>query len=242
MRSSRLVNVLTPVLLVSAACGDSTNPNSAPITISFSSQSAATASAALGDVTVTSGANTLVITRAQVVVRRIKLTQATTTTCADDDSSSDDCEETVIGPILVDLPLTTTAVSSIPASIPAGTYSEIEFKIHKPGGDTGDAAFVTANPNFANSSIRVEGTFNGTAFVFTSALSEKQRLTFNPPIVLDGTNKNVTIQFDISSWFKSGSTVIDPATANAGGANENLVRDNIRRSLRAIEDDDKNGH
>lgn len=62
------------------------------------------------------------------------------------------------------------------------------------------------------------------------------------PIVLDATSKNITIQFDLSTWFKSGTTVINPATANAGGANENVVRNNIRASLRAIEDDDKNGH
>ena len=242
MRFSSLATFFTPVLVLGAACADSASPNSAPVTISFSSQTLTGVSPALTDVTVTAGTNTLVITRAQIVVRRIKLTQAAATTCADDDSTSDGCSETVTGPILVDLPLTTTAVSSVPASIPAGTYSEIEFTIHKPGGDTGDAAFAAANPNFATSSIRVEGTFNGTAFVFTSALSEKQRLSFNPPIVLDATSKNITIQFDLSTWFKSGTTVINPATANAGGANENVVRNNIRASLRAIEDDDKNGH
>ena len=98
------------------------------------------------------------------------------------------------------------------------------------------------NPNFANSSIRVEGTFNGTAFVFTSALSEKEELEFNPPIVVDATNKNITVQIDLRSWFKSGTTVINPATANPGQPNENLVRSNIKASLRALEDDDRNGH
>jgi hypothetical protein len=242
MRSSALITLAAPALILGTACTDSSSPNMAPMSISFSSQAAAAPSPALGDVIVTSGTNTLVITKAQIVVRRIKLTESTATLCSDDDANTDDCEETVSGPILVDLPLTTTTVQSVAASIPAGTYSEIEFKIHKPGGDTGDAAFGAANPNFANSSIRVEGTFNGTAFVFTSTLSETQRLTFDPPIVLDETNKNVTIQFDVSSWFKNGTTVVNPATANPGGANENLVRDNIRRSLRAIEDDDKNGH
>ena len=213
MRYSHLVKFVTPVLVFGAACGDTSSPagaSKAPVSISFSSQGPVVASPALGDVTVTAGTNTLVITKAQVVVRRIKLTAATTTTCADDDTSADGCEESIAGPLLVDLPLTTTAVSSVPAAIPAGTYSEIEFTIHKPGGDTGDAAFALANPNFANSSIRVEGTFNGTAFVFTSALNEKQRLEFKPPIVVDATNKNVTLQFAIATWFKSGTTVVNP--------------------------------
>lgn len=242
MRSRSLVKIVTPLLVVVAACGDSSSPNSRAVSVSFSSQSATTAAAALGDVTVTAGTNTLVITKAQVVVRRIKLEQSSTATCADDDTTPDDCDDAMLGPVLVDLPLTSTTVSSIAASIPDGTYRKIDFRIHKPGGDAADAAFVTANPNFANSSIRVEGTFNGTAFVFTSALSEKEELEFNPPVVVDATNKNITVQLDLSSWFKSGTTVINPATANSGGPNENVVRNNIRASLRAIEDGDKNGH
>src|ERR1043165_3308098 len=133
---------LTTTAVAVLACGDSTSPNTKAVTVSFSSQAAATASPALNDVTITLGANTLVITKAQVVVRRIKMTTATAV-CADDDKEGDaDCAETAIGPILVDRPLTSTSVTSISASIPDGTYREIEFKIHKPAGEAGDAAFV----------------------------------------------------------------------------------------------------
>jgi hypothetical protein len=241
MHRSVIASLALPTLLL-AGCGDSTTPNGKPVSIAFSSQALATAGPSL-DVTIAVGTNTLVITKAQVVVRRIKLTTSTAV-CADDDKGDDDsCAETVVGPLLVDLPLTSTSTSTaISADIPAGTYSSLEFTIHKPGGDTGDAAFATANPNFANSSIRIEGTFNGTPFVFTSTLSEKERVNFNPPVVIDGTNKNVTVALDVGSWFKNGSTVIDPSTANPGGANENVVRNNIRSSFRAFEDDDKNGH
>jgi hypothetical protein len=34
---------------------------------------------------------------------------------------------------------------------------------------------------------------------------------------------------------------VDPATANQGQPNENLVKDNIRRSFDAFEDDDHDG-
>lgn len=232
--------LLIPVI-AAAACSDSSGPNGRPITVSFSSQAPATTLGATLDVTVTGGGNTVIITKAQVVVRRVKLKEATSTVCSDDDSASDDCENTVLGPILVDLPLTTTTVSSIAATIPSGTYREIDFRIHKPGDDAADVAFRTANPTFANISIRVEGTYNGTPFVYTSALNEKQEVAFNPPVVVDADNKNVTIQINVGSWFKSGTTVINPATANNGQPNENLVRDNIRASIRALEDGDKNG-
>jgi hypothetical protein len=244
MHRSSLLKVAAPLLVIGAmACGNTASPNSRPMSVSFSSQSPTTVGAALADVTVTAGTNTLVMTKAQVVVRRIKLEQGVTATCMDDDNKGDDdCAETSIGPVLVTLPLTANTVTSVDASIPPGTYRKIDFRIHKPSGDANDAAFVTANPTFANSSIRVEGTYNGTAFVFTSTVSEKEELEFNPPIVIDATNKNVTVQIDVSSWFKSGTTVIDPATANPGQPNENLVRNNIRASLRALEDDDKKGH
>ena len=244
MHHSSLLKVAAPLLVVGAmACGNTSSPNSRPVSVSFSSQAPTTVGAALGDITVTAGTNTLVMTKAQVVVRRIKLEQSATTTCMDDDNKGDDdCAETTIGPVLVDLPLTANTVTSVDASIPPGTYRKIDFRIHKPTSDPADAAFVTANPNFASSSIRVEGTFNGTAFVFTSALSEKEELEFNPPIVVDATNKNITVQINVSSWFKNGTAVIDPATANPGQPNENVVRNNIRASLRALEDDDKKGH
>jgi hypothetical protein len=231
---------LAPAIVIASACSDSSSPNGRSLGVSFSSQSAS-ASAAAADVTVTGGGNTLVITKAQVVVRRIKLKGTTAGTCSDDDTATDDCRSVFIGPMLVDLPLTTGSVTSIAAVVPPDTYRQIEFRIHKPGSDGPDAAFRAANPTFANISVRVEGTFNGAAFVYTSALDEKQTLTFNPAITVGADNQNVTIQFDVASWFTNGSTVVNPATANTGGANENLVRDKIRSSLRAIEDDDRNG-
>jgi hypothetical protein len=51
---------------------------------------------------------------------------------------------------------------------------------------------------------------------------------------------NATIQVD-SSWFKNGTAVINPATANVGQPNESLLRNNINASLKAVDDDDRDG-
>ena len=110
---------------------------------------------------------------------------------------------------------------------------EIELALDEP---------VAANPNFANASIRVEGTYNGTPFVFTSSMTDVIEMSFSPPVVIDADNQNVTIDVDLSSWFKVNGQVIDPTTANPGQPNENAVRNNIRASLRGFEDDDRNGH
>ena len=48
---------------------------------------------------------------------------------------------------------------------------------------------------------------------------------------------------DVSTWFKNAGTgaLIDPATALIGGANESVVKGNIKASIKAFEDDNKDG-
>jgi hypothetical protein len=240
VRSTRVLAVALLPLALAAAC--STEPDGVPVELSFSGQ--APVAGATADITISVGANTVIITKAQMVVRRVKLKPAETdaATCTDDDTTPDDCATIHTGPVLVDIPVAADAVATVNATVPPGTYSRVDFRIHKATDDATDAAFRSANPAFDGVSIRVEGTYNGTPFVFTSDMTEKQELTLSSPLVVEeGTTPNLTIQVDMSSWFKNGSTIINPATANKGGANENLVRNNIRASLRAFRDDDRNG-
>jgi len=256
MHSKSLASfVATSGIVVLAACSDSTSADQKTLTVSFATHAAA--AAVTGDVTVGDGTNTIVITKAQVVVRKLELKQSGETTCRGDDGEDDeqgddvqageqesveDCEEVKAGPLLVDLPLTAGSTTELTGSIPAGSYRELELKIHKPTDTPADQAFVAANPEFADASIRVEGTFNGTPFVYTSKLTGKIELEFDPPLALDDNNRNVTIRVDVGSWFKNGVTVLDPATALPGQPNELLVNGNIRRSLHAFEDNDHDGH
>jgi hypothetical protein len=244
MPQQRLVKIIAPLAMLAAgACSDSSGPDNRPVSLSFSTQAGAPAIRDRGpnfDITVTVGANTLVITKAQLVIRRLQLEQSASTSCPDDDSSSGGCAAVKVGPILVDLPLTATAASEITATVPEGTYNSVQFKIHKPTGAPVDAAFVAANPNFSNASIRVEGSYNGTPFVFISGITENIKLSFDPPVVIDADNKNVTVQVDMSSWFKVNGVLIDPTNAN-GGPNAQAVNANIRASLRAFEDANKDG-
>ncbi|MDB4898193.1 MAG: hypothetical protein JWN53_1, partial [Gemmatimonadetes bacterium] len=85
--------------------------------------------------------------------------------------------------------------------------------------------------------------FNGTAFTYKGAPRAEFERAFNPPLVVDATPLNVTVGVDLDTWFKSSSgALIDPSTANAGGANAGVVAENIKRSFRAFRDDDRNGH
>ncbi|MCX5760623.1 MAG: hypothetical protein NTW72_03820 [Gemmatimonadetes bacterium] len=238
------------VMASATACKDSTGPAAgSPVSLSFSTKAVNSggaivqANGAAFDVAVTGGGNTLIITRVQMVLRKIELKRSNTVACPDTDSShSEACEELRIGPMLLDLPLSTSVLTPFSVSIPAGTYRELELKVHKPGNDARDQAFKAANPAFADTSIRVEGTYNGRAFVFTSRVSEEMELEFNPPLTIGETGGNVTVQIDVATWFRAASgAVIDPATANIGGLNEGIVKSNIKASFRALDDDNRDG-
>jgi hypothetical protein len=49
------------------------------------------------------------------------------------------------------------------------------------------------------------------------------------------------VQVDVASWFRDGTRIVNPSTANVGGANERLVASNIKRSFHAFEDHDRDG-
>lgn len=222
---------------------DSTGTNREGVGVSFSTKAAVLAGpgAPSFDITMSNGGNTLVITKAQLVLREMELKLSAAATCSTG-TAEDSCEEVQLGPMLIDLPVTDVLASPISVQIPDGTYREIEFDIRRPGTDPADAAFIAANPNFNNVSIRVEGTYNGTPFVFTSELDQEVQIDLNPPLVVTSGNNNATIAVDIRSWFTNANgSLISPATANPGQPNASIVSEKIKVSLRAFEDDDKNG-
>jgi hypothetical protein len=244
MRTCTLIGAGALLGLGIVGC-DSTDTGRQAVTISFSTKAPALAALADNaiayDITVTNGGNTLVITKAQLVLRELELKLSESSTCSTG-TVEDSCEEIELGPMLIDLPVTDAVMSPISATVPAGTYREIEFDIRRPGTDPADIAFVDAHPEFANVSIRLEGTYNGTPFVFTSELDQEVQIDFNPDVVITEANNNVTIAVDIRAWFTgAGGALIDPATANPGEPNESIVSEKIKASLRAFEDDDKNG-
>jgi hypothetical protein len=197
--------------------------------------------AVLLDDTLVTGSDTLIITRARLVLRDIELKPQETVSC--DGDTGPGCEEIELGPFLVELPLAQGAQQEFAVEVPAGAYSRIDFEVHKVGDDPADLAFLTQHPEFEDISIRVDGSFNGSAFVFTTDLNEEQELTLVPPLVVtDTTSTNVTILVVLDSWFRTPTgALVDPATANKGGANEGLVTENIKQSLDAFEDPDSDG-
>jgi hypothetical protein len=247
--------LLICVVVGASACTDATSSGGRhPLTVSLTSQSQASAAAnrapasgALSDITIAVGGNSLVITKAQVVARRIELAPTSASACAgttesgDDDAEVEDgCAEVEVGPTLLDIPVDATTTTNITASVPPGTYRALEIRIGPiTSGNRSSQSFVFAHPDFKNVSVRVEGTFNGKAFVFTSPIDARIETAFSAPVTVDATNPNVTVAIDLSNWFGDGSGgMLDPSNS----ANAARISANIAGSFRAFEDDDHDGH
>ena len=258
LRSTKAI-LVAAMALAPVACGDdatgpgstaSPDSGSAAVTLSAgvpaTAPSAAIAPAFPFDIVFSDGASTLTLTRVAIVLRDIELEEQFDE--CDDISGSDDdgCEEFESGPFILELPLDGTVGNAITVTnVPAGTYDELEFKVHKPEDDTpAGLDFLSRNPDFRDVSIRVEGDFDGLAFVYETDLNEEQEIPLSPPLVVtDGASLNLTFSVDVATWFRTaGGSLIDPASANKGQPNEQLVEDNIEASIDIFEDNDRDGH
>ena len=237
---------LTLLALALLACGCSDNGSPAAgssnnFSLSFAAPGAGGAAKAVAPDTIVAGTDTLVLDSVQVVLKHVEL-QAVR------DSASTDslgCQEFAAGPLLVDMPLGGAVSQAVSVDVPPGTYNQVEFNIHPVRGEEADAAaFLAAHPEFEGVAIRADGTFNGVPFTFTTRTGAHEEVDLEPPLVVaegDGP-ANVTLQVDHRLWFAGpDSSLVDPATANAGGDNRRLVERNIRRSFHAFQDRDCDG-
>jgi hypothetical protein len=238
-----------------AGCTEVMGSGSHQVSLSFTTRSPAAASRATvdlsRDITIGPGGE-LVLKKIQLVLGRIEVSRSDATTCIeedDDDRAGDDrmrddhdedCEDVSRDPILASIPVDDAVHTVINVPLAAGTYRSLEAKLVP-----ATAAMITAlgaPSDMVGNSVRVEGTFKGAPFVFTSPLRAEVELEFDPPLVVDESTKNATVSIDVTRWFTTGNgSVIDPATANPGGPNAALVARNIRESFEAFEDDDRGG-
>lgn len=232
-----------------AACGDGTGPGSeGTVSLSFTTQPGGAAaqfsSTGMLDDTISVGGDVLVITRAQIVLGEIELKREDDDGCESLGMDDDDgCEEFSTGMMLLDLPLNGQVATEITIAPDSGTYDEIDFEIEKPESGGDDGAFLAQHPDFDGVSIRVTGTFNGEPFTYESDLDVEQENEINPPLVITDTSvgTNVTLHVDLAAWFRNGASLVDPRSANKGEANEGVVKENIKNSFKAFEDEDRDG-
>ena len=246
--------VAATLVCITAACSDSEPMSPAgatggAVTLSISTGSPTAPAPAPGFFSVVygDGSNTLEMSSVRLVVREIELERQSDESCDTHVEGVDDtCESFKTGPVLVDFPTGATAEAFVTITgVPAGVYDEVEFNIHKPSsGLPDDAPFLQAHPDYAEISIRVEGQYNGTAFTYESDLMDNQEIQLTPALdIADGAPAtNVTLRLDIGTWFRAADgSLVDPDSANKGGENESIVANNIKASIDAFEDRDRDG-
>lgn len=242
------VRWMTAVLVISA-CKDSNGPGSA-VTLSFGSRNPAvtavapmySVTGALGD-TIRSGSDVLIVDKVEIVLKQIELEGQEVSDC-DVTPKPAGCTDFKSDPLVIDLPLGVGVQQVVAVDVPPGTYDEIEFEVHKlTSGDSRDAALRAQRPDLVDRSIRVLGKFNGAAFTYETDLDVEQEIKLAQPLVVSATTPtNLTIRVTLANWFRTGSgTLVSPASANKGGPNEGLVKENIKNSFKAFEDKDRDG-
>lgn len=241
--------------LAGAACSDSaaTGTGQPVVMLALASQAsgAATVSGVTGGanqddaLTITLGSDVIVITNAELVLREIELERVETLDCDGGSSGpgDDGCEELVTGPRLFPVPLAPGAVATVEVTVQPGRYDELEFEIHKPeddGSDPRDMAFLSEHPDFARISMRIQGTWNGDPFRYETDLDVEQELDLVPPLTFDSPGiHEVVLLVDLGAFFVDAARtgLVDPDSANKGGANESLVTENVKRAFEAWERD-----
>jgi hypothetical protein len=229
------------------------------ISLSFTAGAASAASAiidASANVPSSTPAVVPAISKVQLVITKMELGRTDDIACVDDDddervgnasstppTGGHHCEHVIREPVLVDMPVDGTLRTQLNVPLPAGTYKMLEAKLEPAtSAHTAGAAFLTAHPDFAGISLRVDGTFNSAPFTYKTGLRAGIHMKFRPPLVIDATTRNATVTVDVSKWFVSGSgEVIDPSKATPGTSAARAVEKNIRASFHAFEDNKKRG-
>jgi hypothetical protein len=237
-----------------AACGDSGGTGQVNLQISTKPK-ADTAALSASAAPITLGGDEIVIEAVDIVLRKIRFGGVASGACDGDAGTEaggepEDCGEFRSGPELFELPLEEGVVPTFTATVPVGSYRQVQFQIHRPTDENGDAELIAAHPDFDGTSIRVTGTYQKAGepapvpFAYTTDLTSVLTVELETPIdVADGEGLAMTLAFQTARWFvnASGDGLVDPAAALDGQPQEALVEQNIRNSIRAFQDEDGDG-
>ena len=196
-----------------------------------------------GDSFVAQGRDTILLRRVRLVLMEMAIAPSVSNECEEEDGEDNPpCVDFHEHAFVLELPLGRGSVRNSAARAPATEYNLFQLIIHKP--DSTDAALLRANPDLDGASVRVDGVLSHGGkrrdFMFVTPFNEQEEIALEPAVVVPSRDTlRITLYVDVGSWFTSGDhlTLLDPATAAAGGPNEHTVKDNIRTSLKVLRDE-----
>jgi hypothetical protein len=237
MAGTKLVSTALAAAVFLAGCSDSSSPASTQVAFQVATRAAAAlqGAALIGTSYTATNGDQITFESVSIVLHKIELGLTSAPVC--DPAVADDCEELNVGPVTLILPLGGGAQTGFAVDVPDGSYDKVEFKV--------------APDPASGYSIHATGSYTpqggtATVFDFNSDLDVEQEHEFSAPITIpdpSGGSAGVTLFVDLSKWFANGTGggFVDPSTANHSGANEGLVKENIKTSLDAFEDEDHDG-
>lgn len=228
------VSIVIALMLSLYACADSTAPETSG-TINLSSKYSTSALQKVGDASATE----VIITKVTYILREIKFK-------TQQDSTQGLYKTT---PLVLELNLTGSVQDVGGLTVPFGTYTRLEFDIHR--AEANDTTAMSADQRaksrafFAGDkySVIIEGTYNdGTSqknFIYKSKVNMKQKIDLAQPLVVTESDNTINATMLISSygWFRDNNSILDPTDSK----NESRIDNNIRNSIKAIKDKNKDG-
>lgn len=218
-----------------AACSDVLTPGrGAATTVSFRSTGSTSnalidaAPTAFSVIPVTGGGHTVDVQTVEVAFDQVKLERVHSGDERDSDATEDDSDlrsEEIFksGPVTVTLPLSGGIVSPFTQALPAGVYDELQMKAR---------------------SLRLKGTYDGTAFDVTVPVEVKLETRLSPPLTISGTTDrpDITVNVNVLSWFKNrDGSALDPRVLATDGTLRSEFRSRVKASFRAFKDKDRDG-
>ncbi len=228
------------VTLLAALANGCNDSSTEPVTTGQISLSSKYSTAAVLKTSIfPSAVDSIKITRARFVMKKIELETAS------------DSAEFKTSPLVIELNLTGSVQTVGVANVPFGTYRELEFKVHRIDSSNISGLSSVEKASFADFlagerySIIIEGIVytdggTGQAFVFRSKVDAEQEYDLNPPLVVSEANPTANVTMVVSSfgWFRgSGGTLLDPTDSR----NESQIGENLKESINVYKDDDRNG-
>src|SRR5207247_687613 len=130
-RSPRMFHVINEELarcLAAEETAAGTGPKSQPLSPPFTTKSASSGAPppASAGLQIGTGANSLTISQAQIVLAEIELSPNGSCSTTDE---ADDCDELEAAPALVDLPVDGTTKVALDGGVPPGTYSALQAQL-----------------------------------------------------------------------------------------------------------------
>lgn len=229
--------LIAAAFVLFAGCSDATDPvtdGRLSLSTRYTSQPV------LGKTSGILAVDSILISRVRVVVRDIKFK-----------TPSSDSLNYRTAPLVLELSLAGAVQPIGLTTVPFGTYSRIEFDVHRveapeiaslPAAEQALFADFLAGERY---SVIVDGTVYRTGvapatFAYRSKIDAKQKIDLDPAMVVNEatTDVNATLTLSSASWFKTSvGALVDPTDPN----NEGVIDENIKASIRVFKDNNRDG-